>query len=132
MQEGEKSWGFIKRKMSGTSPWAGMHPQPEAFLRPASLQISKKPLLRQERNPHRYPVTRLTRAHKAALFVALQGLLKMGKSVLMDLLCTEQLHPLLAMKLTPDWHSQIRGGRESLYPLFRTWVDSSSLSLPNQ
>lgn len=70
-----------------------MHPQPEAFLSPVSLPSRGEAIsLRQERNPRRYLMTRLTRAHKAALFAALQGPLEMGKICSHRLLRTLQLH----------------------------------------
>lgn len=112
-----------------------MHPQPEAFLRPVSLPSRGEAVsLRQERNPHRYPMTRLTRAHKAALFAALQGLLEMGKICSHRLLCTLQLHTPSYYE-TYIWLTQSpgeAGSAVSLLPPRQIWVNSSSLFLPNK
>lgn len=55
----------MKRKMSGPSSWAGMHPQPDALLRPASPPSPGEATSpRQERKPHRYPGTGLSRAQR--------------------------------------------------------------------
>lgn len=52
----EKHRGFMKRKTSGPSSWAGMHPQPKAFLKLASLpSLWEVASQRQERNPPGIP-----------------------------------------------------------------------------
>lgn len=88
----KKTWGFIKGEMSSRSLWAGRHP-PTARIFLSSVwpacQVSGQLLRRvRERNPHRYPVTILSSAHRAVLFLAQRDLLGMRKVCWSRLLCT--------------------------------------------
>lgn len=127
----------MKRTMSGPSSWAGMYPQPEAFSDqprpPAKFQGSC--FSKAGKKSHRYPMTRLTGAQKAALFAALRGLLKMEKSVHIDSCACHNfsLHPAMESILCPS--SQGRERQEILIssaPFPQIWVGSSSLFLSHR
>lgn len=85
MEEGEKHLGLHEKKnvwaiiLGWNAPTARSIPQTDLSAKSHGSHFPEA-----GKKSHRYPVTRLTKAQKAALFAVLQGLLKMGKNLFTD------------------------------------------------